>query len=108
MAIALALFALLALILLVDRLRTARASHALLNALTTAGAKSGDPFFHTLATHLGGAFKGDSAAIVELSNVFAQRGFLETKRRQSDQALQASEAKTRAILQAMPDLMFVQ
>ena len=108
MAIALALFALLAFILLVDRLRTARASHALLNALTTAGVKSGDPFFQTLAKHLGGAFKGDAAAIVELSDVFAQRGFLETKRRQADQALQASEAKTRAILQAMPDLMFVQ
>ena len=89
-------------------LRRARASRALLNALTTAGSRSGDPFFQTLGTHLGRAFKGDSAAIAELSNVFAQRAFLESKRRQSDQALQASEAKTRALLAAMPDLMFVQ
>jgi PAS domain S-box-containing protein len=76
--------------------------------LTKAGVSSGDPFFHALAANLGRAFKADPDAIVNLSNVFQQRAFLEAKRRQSDQALQASEAKTRAILQAMPDMMFVQ
>ena len=108
MAFALALFALLTVILLFDRIRRTRATRALLNALTTAGTTSGDPFFHALAANLGRAFKADPGAIANLSNVFKQRAFLETKRRQSDQALQASEAKTRAILQALPDLMFVQ
>jgi len=108
MAIALALSTLIAALLLFDRVRRARASRALLNALTTAGSMSGDPFFQTLGTNLGRAFKGDSGAIAELSNVFAKRAFLESKRRQSDQALQASEAKTRALLAALPDLMFVQ
>src|SRR5687767_13490366 len=100
MAIALALFALLALILLIDRRRTARANRTLLNALTTAGARSGDPFFQTLATSLGRAFRADRTAIADLSKVFEERAFLEAQRRQSDQALHASEAKTRAILQA--------
>lgn len=108
MAVALALLALLTLILLIDRMRRTWATRALLNALTTAGTTSGDPFFHALATNLGRAFKADPDALANLSSVFAQRAFLETKRRQSDQALQASEAKTRAILQALPDLMFVQ
>jgi PAS domain S-box-containing protein len=108
MAFALALFALLTVILLFDRIRSTRATRALLNALTKAGTTSGDPFFHALAANLGQAFKADPDAIASLSNVFTQRAFLETKRRQSDQALQASEAKTRAILQALPDLMFVQ
>jgi PAS domain-containing protein len=108
MAFALALFALLTVILLFDRIRRTRATRSLLNALTTAGTSSGDPFFHALAANLGRAFKADPDAIANLSNVFKQRAFLETKRRQSDQALQASEAKTRAILQALPDLMFVQ
>ena len=108
MAFALALFALLTVILLFDRIRRTRATRALLNALTTAGTTSGDPFFHALAANLGRAFKADPGAIANLSNVFKQRAFLESKRRQSDQALQASEAKTRAILQALPDLMFVQ
>ncbi len=108
MAFALALLALLTVILLFDRIRRTRATRSLLNALTTAGTTSGDPFFHALAANLGQAFKADPDAIANLSNVFTQRAFLETKRRQSDKALQASEAKTRAILQAMPDLMFVQ
>jgi PAS domain S-box-containing protein len=108
MALALALTTLIAAFLLFGRIRSARAGRALLNALTTAGATSGDPFFQTLATHLGRSFQGDPAAIADLSNVFAQRAFLEAKRRQSEQALEASEAKTRAILQAQPDLMFVQ
>ena len=108
MAFALALFALLAVILLFDRIRRTRATRALLNALTTAGTTSGDPFFHALAASLGRAFKADPDAIANLSTVFTQRAFLEATRRQSDQALQASEAKTRAILQALPDLMFVQ
>jgi PAS domain S-box-containing protein len=108
MAFALAFFALLTAILLFDRIRKTRSTRALLNALTTAGTSSGDPFFHALAANLGRAFKADPDAIVNLSNVFKQRAFLETKRRESDQALLASEAKTRAILQAMPDMMFVQ
>ena len=108
MTFALAFFVFLTVILLVDRIRRTRATRSLLNALTAAGTSSGDPFFHALATNLGRAFKADRDAIVNLSNVFQQRAFLEAKRRQSDQALQASEAKTRAILQAMPDMMFVQ
>jgi PAS domain S-box-containing protein len=108
MAVALALSTLIVVFLLVDRIRKARASRALLAALSAAGAKSGDPFFETLASLLGRAFNADRAAIAGLSKVFAERAFLETQRRRSDQALQDSEAKTRAILQAQPDLMFVQ
>src|SRR5688572_19175129 len=108
MAIALALSTLIAVVLAFDRIRRARANRTLLNALKTAGSTSGDPFFQTLPTHLDRASRGDPAAIADLSNVFAERAFLEMQRRQSDQALQASEAKTRAILQAQPDLMFVQ
>ena len=52
MAIALALFALLAAILLIDRIRTARVIRAIRNALTTVGTTSGDPFFATLAGNL--------------------------------------------------------
>jgi hypothetical protein len=50
MATGLALPTLIAAVLLFDRVRRARTSRALLNALTAAGATSGDQFFHTLTT----------------------------------------------------------
>jgi PAS domain S-box-containing protein len=49
--------------------------------------------------------QGTSGAILD---VLAQRASAEMERRRSEQARQASEAKTQAILQAIPDLMFVQ
>jgi PAS domain S-box-containing protein len=47
-------------------------------------------------------------AIAELTlGLFAARTSVEMERRRSERALQASEARTRAILKAIPDVMFV-
>ena len=46
--------------------------------------------------------------IAELTlGLFAARTSVEMERRRSEQALQASEARNRAILKAIPDVMFV-
>jgi PAS domain S-box-containing protein len=108
MAIALALTTLAALLLLIDRLRRTRTHRAIVETLETSSCASGDPFVRSLAASLDRAlgasafgFARDRSAIVDLSNALAQRA-------SSEAALQVSEAKTRAILQALPDLMFVQ